>query len=238
MVDVVPGFDDEVVPTIDMLWRYFDPLTCALDEKCVSGTGWRLLYRFTTDIHNIGTKIYTSESPFVRPDLHVWATCHGHYHMEGFAGFLLYDLDGTLVSTNAKRSYCIESSTVYQSGPNVFCSSEFSCDAQGLEPGWTDRYSRDLDCQWIDVTELYHQDRLGRWYSYFVGVNQRRLITEYSVTNNDVVFPVFLPCAPSIRDSIDYAAYLAANPAVCCGFPTDRNLRAALHARATFKPSP
>ncbi len=28
----------------------------------------------------------------------------------------------------------------------------YTCEFQGISPGWSDVYDRDLDCQWLDVT--------------------------------------------------------------------------------------
>lgn len=32
--------------------------------------------------------------------------------------------------------------------------SRFDCAHQGLSEGWSDLYAKDLDCQWIDITDV------------------------------------------------------------------------------------
>jgi len=174
-----------------------------------------------TNIHNIGTAAYVGESPYERPDLYVYAACHQHYHEVGFAGFELYYTENNSIIVNStKKSYCVETSEQWQFGSKVPCLSDTTCDNQGLEPGNTDIYGSDLDCQWLDITDLYLTNRLCRWYKYTVHVNHFRSLIEYSYENDATSFPVFLPCAPTVEERILYPDYMQANPNTCCARPS------------------
>jgi len=209
-----------VLPTLVYHWRNFDNTSCAIQETCVFNTGNRLLLRFATNVINIGNGYYWAESPYVRPDLFVYAFCHQHYHENGFAFYwMTYPENDTVALQSLKRSYCVETSGAYQTGPKNPCTSNVTCSMQGLEPGNYDSYGSDLDCQWLEVTYFYQTNAINRWYLYNIAVNQHRSIIEYSHMNNLIEYPVFLPCAPSELNAIIYSEFLAANPEVCCFRP-------------------
>jgi hypothetical protein len=209
-----------VHPTFLMQWKIFDSISCAFAENCVFGFGNRLILRFNTDIINIGTAPYYGVDPYERPDINEYAPCHQHYHMRGFARFNLKDtVTDEEVVKSSKQSYCVESTTTYQEGPNVPCSSETDCGNQGLEIGWLDRYDRYLDCQWLDVTNLVQTSALNKWYKYFIGVNNGRPIVEYSFLNNHFEFTTFLPCPPDVRGYYELTSFYDTNRTVCCSRP-------------------
>jgi hypothetical protein len=218
--DIVPNDEHWVMPTYHMQWRKFDNLSCAIGEGCVFGTGPRLLLRFTTDIMNVGNGMFIGVDAYQRPDIIVWATCHQHYHMRGFArNDLYYQNNKTVAVNSSKQSYCVEANRPYQSGPQTSCTTETSCSNQGLPPGWLDSYNEFLDCQWIDSTILLQRSALSQWYEYRVSVNNGRAIVEYSYINNEMRFPVFVPCAPAATGQVALAQFIAANPVICCTRP-------------------
>jgi hypothetical protein len=148
--DIVPTNEEDVSPSILMHWRDFDTTSCAIGEGCVFQKGSRLLFRFDTNVINMGTADYIAPSPFDRPDLLIYAECHQHYHEDGFAFYYLTFPDNNTVALQSlKRSYCVVTSGVYQTGPKNPCSSNGTCDSQKLEPGNFDSYTSDLDCQWL-----------------------------------------------------------------------------------------
>lgn len=218
--DIVPNDEKWVMPTYNMQWRTFDSLSCALSEKCIFGSGPRLLLRFTTDIMNVGNGNFIGVDPYSRPDIVIWADCHQHNHMIGFARNDLFYLSNNSVAINSsKQSYCVEATARYQSGPQASCTTETSCSNQGLPPGWYDSYNEFLDCQWIDSTLLVERQALNQWYEYRVSVNNGRNIVEYSYINNEMRFPIFIPCAPSASSNTRLNEYIQANPSVCCTRP-------------------
>jgi len=217
--DIVPNEEAWVKDSFTMQWKLFDDLSCAIEEKCVFGQGNRLIVRFNTDIFNIGNKVYKGENVFTRPDILEFASCHQHPHLKGFAQFNFGNENGTTAIESGKQSYCVESTGQYQTGPKVPCSSDFGCGNQGLEPGTFDRYDAYLDCQWLDVTKLVENHDLNRWFMYLISVNNGRPIIEYSYLNNAAVFPVFLPCPPSLL-GFSYLAQLPVNDtSLCCSRP-------------------
>jgi len=149
--DIIPNGETMVLPTYLLHWKRFDNLSCAFDEACVFGTGARLILRFNTDIMNIGTASFHGVDIFERPDLAVYAKCHQHPHMKGFAKQEISDpATGEIIVQSSKQSYCVEASLPYQFGTKVPCTSETTCDNQGLEPGMLDRYDKYLDVR------IYH----------------------------------------------------------------------------------
>lgn len=159
------------------------------------------------------------ENVYERPDIVEYAFCHQHPHLKGFAQFFFSNPDGTLAVSSGKQSYCVESTSAYQSGPKVPCSSDFSCGNQGLEPGMYDRYDLYLDCQWLDVTGLVEKGDLNRWFIYHISVNNGRPISEYSYINNAVSFPVFLPCPPPLSGYSLPTKVQFTNTSLCCNRP-------------------
>lgn len=220
--EIIPNTEDEVLSTTQLQWKNFEAASCTLGEKCISKPGWQLLLRFNTNIHNVGTATYYAESPYARPDELVYSTCHQHYHHAGFANYILTDPSTSrVVFSGGKLSYCVVTNGSFQTGPKVTCpeTSRTTCTSQGLEPGNTDSYTSDLDCQWMELTALHEQSALNAWYIYKVQINQIRSISEYTNLNNDIVFPIFIPCAPQKDDVIDLPQYLKDHPEVCCSRP-------------------
>lgn len=218
--DIIPNGESMVLPTYLMHWKTFDSLSCTFDEKCVFGVGERLILRFNTDIMNVGTATFHGVDIFGRPDLALYSQCHQHYHMRGFAQHVIVDnTTGLVLIESSKQSYCVESSMQYQFGPKVPCTSDTTCDNQGLEPGMLDRYDKYLDCQWLDVTGLVETQNMNKWHLFFVSVNNGRPIVEYSYVNNQAQFPVFIPCPPTRNVQIEPFTIVQANPQYCCNRP-------------------
>eukprot|EP01139_Manchomonas_bermudensis_P001852 Amastigsp_a3015_9.p2 type:complete len:254 gc:universal Amastigsp_a3015_9:784-23(-) len=210
----------EVLDETTFHWKFFDNRSCAVSEACVMGIGNRYIVRFPTSVHNIGNGNFVSSNPYERPDLHTYAECHQHYHFEGFASYYFLDPETmTPVAGAGKKSYCVAGTGAYQSGPKVACSTETSCENQGLEPGWSDLYAADLDCQWIDATALYETGNVNKWWMYEIGVNRQRTQPDYSYVNDVISFPVFVPCPPALVDTVVYNDFIQANPSVCCFRP-------------------
>ena len=127
--------------------------SCALDEKCVGGTGIRQVVKFDTKVFNQGTADFRLPSPpSSRPDLFEWAVCHGHWHMKDFLRYQLLDLDGNVVASGEKRSFCVMDMSQVYPRPDAPCRANYNCNKQGLSVGWNDVYDDSLDCQFIDAT--------------------------------------------------------------------------------------
>ena len=137
---------------------------CMISEGCIQGYGTREVVRFDTEIANIGTEDYFIGAPSAQPDQFEWDACHNHYHYEGYADYSLYSAGGSpLPTVGFKNGFCILDlgSCNYGGGPQ-----KYTCSNMGITAGCQDIYSRYLDCQWIDITDLEAGD-----YTLVIRVN-------------------------------------------------------------------
>lgn len=121
---------------------------CLVEEQCVSGYGRRDIVRFDTEIHNIGQKAYFLGTPTQDNDQFTWNNCHNHFHFENYAEYIIYDAIGQKIPGGFKNGFCVM---------DLACPTgdqQFTCDLMGISPGCLDRYWAELECQWIDVTDL------------------------------------------------------------------------------------
>jgi PKD repeat protein len=125
---------------------------CMIEEGCLQGYGTREIVRFDTEIANIGTEDYFIGAPSDNPEQFEWDACHNHYHYEGYAEYALYTSGGSPLPTiGFKNGFCIMDlgSCNYGGGPT-----KYTCSNMGITAGCQDIYSRFLDCQWVDITDL------------------------------------------------------------------------------------
>uniref|UniRef100_A0AC11CK99 Lysyl oxidase like 1 n=1 Tax=Ovis aries TaxID=9940 RepID=A0AC11CK99_SHEEP len=134
-------------------------LRCAAEEKCLASTAYapeatdydvRVLLRFPQRVKNQGTADFLPNRP-----RHAWEwhSCHQHYHsMDEFSHYDLLDAaTGKKVAEGHKASFCLEDSTCdFGNLKRYACTSH----TQGLSPGCYDTYNADIDCQWIDITDV------------------------------------------------------------------------------------
>jgi hypothetical protein len=165
--------------------RNFDAASCAVFENCVGGMGERKLLRFTVVSANQGRGLFKPPPPEERPDLFEFSACHAHYHFKGFATYSLLDQDGNEVVPGRKQAYCLIDSEQTTPGPNVACDPVYDCTNQGLQAGWADIYSNDIECQWLDITDI-----APGTYELKVTVNPERVFEEISFENNTTSVPV------------------------------------------------
>lgn len=128
-----------------------------VQDGCVTPGSHKLL-RFDFLSHNAGDADLVVGSPAARPDLFVWSTAHGHYHLKDFNQFLFFDAAGALATVGYKQAFCaidIEriSSTASASGRFHDCNSN-----QGISAGWADVYNKFLPCQFIVIDGLPNGD--------------------------------------------------------------------------------
>uniref|UniRef100_A0A8C6MK18 Lysyl oxidase homolog n=1 Tax=Nothobranchius furzeri TaxID=105023 RepID=A0A8C6MK18_NOTFU len=105
---------------------------------------------------------------------------HRHYHsMDEFSHYEL--LDATThraVAEGHKASFCLEDTSC-----DYGYYRRYACTAhtQGLSPGCYDTYNADIDCQWIDITDVKPGE-----YTLKISVNPYYQVPESDYSNNIV----------------------------------------------------
>uniref|UniRef100_A0A8C3K8Y3 protein-lysine 6-oxidase n=1 Tax=Calidris pygmaea TaxID=425635 RepID=A0A8C3K8Y3_9CHAR len=161
-------------------------LRCAAEEKCLASTAYtpettdydvRVLLRFPQRVKNQGTADFLPSRPRHSWE---WHSCHQHYHsMDEFSHYDLLDATtGRKVAEGHKASFCLEDTTC-----DFGNLKRYACTAhtQGLSPGCYDTYNADIDCQWIDITDVQPGN-----YILKVQVNPKYIVLESDFTNNVV----------------------------------------------------
>ncbi|KAI3362363.1 hypothetical protein L3Q82_012663, partial [Scortum barcoo] len=161
-------------------------LRCAAEENCLSSSAYRssvrdydtrMLLRFPQRVKNQGTADFLPSRPRYSWE---WHSCHQHYHsMDEFSHYDL--LDATTqrsVAEGHKASFCLEDTSC-----DYGYYRRFACTAhtQGLSPGCYDTYNADIDCQWIDITDV----KPGN-YVLKIAVNPYYQVPESDYSNNIV----------------------------------------------------
>uniref|UniRef100_A0A8C1S832 protein-lysine 6-oxidase n=1 Tax=Cyprinus carpio TaxID=7962 RepID=A0A8C1S832_CYPCA len=161
-------------------------LRCAAEEKCLASSAYsaettdysvRVLLRFPQRVKNQGTADFLPNRP-----RHTWEwhSCHQHYHsMDEFSHYDLLEVSsGRKVAEGHKASFCLEDTTC-----DFGHLKRYACTAhtQGLSPGCFDTYNADIDCQWIDITDVQPGN-----YILKLQVNPKYLVHESDYTNNVV----------------------------------------------------
>jgi hypothetical protein len=168
--------------------EFFPADSCAIEEGCVVEPGTRRLLRFSTMTPNIGDTDLVLGDPTATPGFE-FASCHGHFHFNGYARYELVNGIGEIVAVGHKQAFCLLDSmpVLPDAGPP-----QFHCGFQGLTRGWADIYDASLDCQWVDITGVADGDYLLR-----ISINPDQVIEESNYDNNTVEVPVTLaPPAP------------------------------------------
>ncbi|XP_067105936.1 protein-lysine 6-oxidase isoform X1 [Osmerus mordax] len=161
-------------------------LRCASEENCLSSSAYRgsvrdydtrMLLRFPQRVKNQGTADFLPSRPRYSWE---WHSCHQHYHsMDEFSHYDLLEVSSQRrVAEGHKASFCLEDTSCdYGYYRRFACTSH----TQGLSPGCYDTYNADIDCQWIDITDV----KPGN-YILKVSVNPSYQVPESDYSNNIV----------------------------------------------------
>ncbi|TNN71320.1 Protein-lysine 6-oxidase [Liparis tanakae] len=161
-------------------------LRCAAEENCLSSSAYtasvrdydtRMLLRFPQRVKNQGTADFLPSRPRYSWE---WHSCHQHFHsMDEFSHYDLLDASSHhSVAEGHKASFCLEDTSCdYGYYRRFACTSH----TQGLSPGCYDTYNADIDCQWIDITDV----KPGN-YILKISVNPQYHVPESDYSNNVV----------------------------------------------------
>ncbi|KOX72728.1 Lysyl oxidase like protein 2B [Melipona quadrifasciata] len=181
----------ELMRTAHLEDRQLYWLQCAMEENCVASQAYktqkesdnwhletRRLLRFTARILNAGTADFR---PSVPKHLWEWHMCHMHYHsMEVFATFDVLDQNGTRLAEGHKASFCLEDNQCLPGvEPRYKCANYGD---QGISVNCSDVYKHNIDCQWVDISELAPGE-----YIFKVAVNPEFKVGEMSFDNNAAI---------------------------------------------------
>jgi hypothetical protein len=160
--------------------RVFEEGSCALHEQCVTAPGRRKLLTFDGAILNASASPLVIGDPSARPDAQ-FDDCHQHEHLGGVMDYELRSMAGVPVTRGRKQGFCLMD-TARATGDSP---GRFTCEYQGISPGWSDVYDRSLDCQWVDVTDVPAGDYVLR-----LTANPEFVFEESDYSNNSVDVPV------------------------------------------------
>ncbi|MBL4819222.1 MAG: hypothetical protein JKY15_08385 [Deltaproteobacteria bacterium] len=195
---------DNVQNSLRITQDQFRSDSCAIQEKCVGGSGERRLLRFDAYIYNAGKADFVTGLENIEPE---WSECHQHYHgPDTVSYFVEQKLDhgnGTVTTTMTrghKQGFCYIDSTNINSAKE----GKFGCGippltrqlTQGITRKWADIYSSDTDCQWIDITGIPPGN-----YTLMVTVNPKGIYyQDANLTNNLSILRVEIPAEDKIQE--------------------------------------
>jgi len=230
--DVVMDYR-ELKKSIRVESRTLYDLSCAYEENCLSPTAAhyihfphlfeRTLLRFTSRFWNRGTDAFLPRK--AKGDWE-WHQCHQHYHsMERFSDYDLTDENNIKQAEGHKASFCLEDSKC-EKGVSKF----FNCTNggnQGVSVNCADNYKWNIDCQWIDITDL----KYGK-YKLRVVINPLRKIIESDYSNNVVSCQIDYISQSKVNvtdcqlDTCEQMSHGGTSDGACCKFPfTYKNIQ-------------
>jgi hypothetical protein len=177
---------ERVASSTQLLIRDFATNSCEMQEGCITADGKRTLLRFDLETPNTGAGNLHLGDPTLQSDLFTFSPCHAHFHFDTYASYRLLDSAMQVVATGHKQAFCLLDVNQWTAGSSP--EPVYDCSFQGIQAGWSDVYTRGLDCQWVDVTDVPPGD-----YLLEVELNYLHLLGESDYTNNLAQVPVTIP---------------------------------------------
>jgi Lysyl oxidase len=188
------------ISRVQIQTRVFTAGSCEVAEGCTL-PGRRRLLRFDLTTPNLGRG-----DLFLGPPLRdnrptgpfEFSACHGHYHFLGYADYRLCSGANCEVARGHKQSFCLEDYGPFAEDNHVPVREWYRCDNQGIHAGSFDLYTRDLDCQYIDVTDTPP----GR-YRIRVQINTERHLAESDYSDNEAFLDVEIPATDPVSTEVN-----------------------------------
>lgn len=186
----------EIMRTAHLEDRQLYFLQCAMEENCLASAAYKLqtdnsvnwhletrrLLRFTARILNAGTADFR---PMIPKHLWEFHQCHMHYHsMEVFATFDVMNSKGVKVAEGHKASFCLEDNQCMPGVKPFYACANFG--DQGISVNCSDIYRHNIDCQWVDISELN-----PGMYTFKVSINPEFKVAEMTYDNNAAVCSLY-----------------------------------------------
>ncbi|NXE70927.1 LOXL2 oxidase, partial [Calcarius ornatus] len=158
-------------------------LQCALEENCLASSahntsltsGYRRLLRFSSQIHNNGQSDFRPKNgrhAWVWHDCHRWVPPPGSRRPQPLL----------LPRGRIFWEFCCGFTTFCLDPPPLDVQKQYECanfGEQGITVGCWDVYRHDIDCQWIDITDVPPGD-----YLFQVVINPNYEVAESDYSNN------------------------------------------------------
>ncbi len=181
---------------------------CLIEEDCIRGFGTREIIRFSTHIANEGDEDYYIGPENLQSGQFSYSACHNHYHYDSYAEYLLFTAAGERLPAGFKNGFCVL---------DLGCDwgdAKYGCGNMGITAGCFDEYWRELQCQWIDITEVpdgdytlvvrtnwlnqpdaagrVEKDSLNNWGQVCLNIDRSTGVT---IITKDPNCPTFIDCA-------------------------------------------
>jgi hypothetical protein len=138
-----------------VVYKFFAPGSCELEEGVISKLGWRRLMMFSAIVQNNGTErvhigdVSDPANPWMQSNAFEWSACHHHYHFSHYGTFNYNGAPGS------KRAFCLEDTNRFHNDEGTPLTAEHqSCSYQGISRGWGDEYEFGIPGQWVDITDV------------------------------------------------------------------------------------
>jgi hypothetical protein len=161
--------------------------SCLINERCITGVGLRRVVRFGTRSGNIGTADLVAGRPALDNPIWEYDACHDHFHFEGYAAYELIDAaTSAVLPVGVKHGFCLRDLGTWDPSVPSSCG-VYDCDYQGLGVGCYDVYVPELDCQWVDITDVPPGE-----YNLRVTINSEQRIQELDRSNNSATVRILI----------------------------------------------